>query len=310
MKLNRKQFLGPDSEFCRFEKAAVAVLPFPYEGGVSYGHGAGGAPQAILDASGYVEFYDEVLKAEPYRMGIVTLAAPAMPKTPAAVHHQMVRSTRALLEQNKFVVVLGGDHSISSGYFKALQERYSTLGCVQLDAHSDLRDSYEGSRFSHASVMARIREMTPHTLQLGIRAMCSEEADRIRREKMALCTMHSLRKKLCNWKIMLQNLPEHIFITVAVDAFDLSVISSTGTPEPGGFTWDEGLDILHTLFRTKTVVGFDVVELAFNRYDRNSPFNAAKLVYKMLGFKLEKEVSQGRISWPATPSGPLFSSQP
>jgi len=306
MKRNAKQFLGPDAEFCRFETAAVALLPFPYEGGVSYGRGTGRAPQAILDASCYVEFYDEVLEAEPFHMGIVTLAAPAMPKTPAAMHERIYRSCKAILEQDKYMVVLGGDHSISSGIFKALQEKYPQLGCVQLDAHADLRDSYEGSRFSHASVMARIREMTPHTLQLGIRAMCREEAGQVRQDNIALATMHRLRRKSFDWKKALAGLPEQLFVTVDVDAFDLSVISSTGTPEPGGFTWDEALEILEHIFMTKTVVGFDVVELGVQKHDRNSPFNVAKLVYKMLGFRLHKEVASGRIPWPEKPIGPLF----
>ena len=306
MKLNRKQFLGPDPEFCRFDDAAVAVLPFPYEGGVSYGHGAGRAPQAILDASCYVEFYDEVLDAEPHRMGIVTMAAPVMTKTPAAMHKQIYRCCKELLNQDKYVVVLGGDHSISSGYFKALQEKHQSLGCVQLDAHSDLRQEYEGSRFSHASVMARIREMTPHTLQLGIRAMCREEADSVRKENMALCTMHSFRKKLYDWQKALLCLPEHVFVTVDVDAFDLSVISTTGTPEPGGFTWEEGLDVLAEIFKSKTVVGFDVVELAYAKTDPNSAFCTARLIYKMLGLRLLKEITSGRMNWPEKPRGRLF----
>jgi agmatinase len=306
MKIYAKQFLGPDPEFSRFDKAAVALLPFPYEGGVSYGHGTSQAPKAIIDASCFVEFYDEVLDAEPFRMGIVTMAAPVMLKTPAAMHRQMYRSCKALLDQDKFVVVLGGDHSISSGTFRALREKYPNLGCVQLDAHSDLRDEYDGSRFSHASVMARIREMTPHTLQLGIRAMCREEAELVKKEKMALCTMHAFRKNLFDWKQALERLPEHVFVTVDVDAFDLSVISTTGTPEPGGFTWDEGLDILTRIFNSKTVVGFDAVELAYSKTDPNSAFSVARLIYKMLGFRLHKEVASGRVNWPSQPVGPLF----
>ncbi len=306
MKLNRKQFLGPEPEFCRFDDAAVAILPFPYEGGVSYGHGAAHAPRAILDASCYVEFYDEVLKAEPHRMGIVTMAAPAMAKTPAAMHRQIYRCCKELMSQNKYVVVLGGDHSISSGYFKALLEKHQSLGCVQLDAHSDLRPEYEGSRYSHASVMARIREMTPHTLQLGIRAMCREEADWVKKENMALCTMHNFRKKMFDWRKALSQMPEHVFITVDVDAFDLSVISTTGTPEPGGFTWDEGLEVLAEVFKSKTVVGFDVVELAFSKTDPNSAFCTARLIYKMLGFLLQKKVLTDGSKWPEKPQGALF----
>jgi agmatinase len=306
MKVNRKQFLGPDPEFSQLETAAVAVLPFPYEGGVSYGHGTGLAPKAIIDASCYVEFYDEVLDAEPFRMGIVTLAPPKMPITPAAMHRLMYSSSKAILEIGKFPVILGGDHSISSGTFKALQEKYPDLGCVQLDAHSDLRLDYEGSKFSHASVMARIREMTPHTLQLGIRAMCREEAEWIKQEQMLVCPMHAFRNKSFAWEAALEQLPEHLFVTVDVDAFDLAVISTTGTPEPGGFTWDEGLDILSKVFSRKTVVGFDIVELAIAKSDRNSAFSAARLVYKMLGYRLAKEVLSGRMEWPQKPQGPLF----
>jgi agmatinase len=306
MKLNRKQFLGPEPEFSQFDSAAVAVLPFPYEGGVSYGRGAGLAPKAIIDASCYVEFYDEVLDAEPFRMGIVTLAPPKMATTPAGMHRLMYTSSKAIVQTGKFPVILGGDHSISSGSFKALQEKYPDLGCVQLDAHSDLRMEYEGSKYSHASVMARIREMTPHTLQLGIRAMCREEAEWIKQEQMQVCPMHAFRQKSFDWETALERLPEHIFVTVDVDAFDLAVITTTGTPEPGGFTWDEGLDILRKVFSRKTVVGFDIVELAIAKSDRNSAFSAARLVYKMLGYRLAKEVDAGRMAWPQKPQGLIF----
>ncbi len=306
MKLNRKQFLGPEPEFSRFDSAAVAVLPFPYEGGVSYGRGTGLAPKAIIDASYYVEFYDEILDAEPHRMGIVTLAPPKMPATPAAMHRLMHYSSKAVLATGKFPVVLGGDHSISSGTFKALQEKYPDLGCVQLDAHSDLRMEYEGSKYSHASVMARIREMTPHALQLGIRAMCREEAEWIKQDNLMVCPMHAFRSSSFDWEAALEQLPEHIFVTVDVDAFDLAVIATTGTPEPGGFTWDEGLDILSKVFSRKTVVGFDVVELSIAKSDRNSAFSVARLVYKMLGYRLAKEVRSGRIEWPQHPHGKLF----
>jgi len=306
MKTAPTQFLGPEPEFCRPETAAVAILPFPYEGGVSYGRGTAEAPQAILEASCFVEFYDEVLKQEPHRMGIVTLAAPDIPSEPQGMHDLLVECTRAILRSGKFPVVLGGDHSISSAMFKALKEKYPRLSCVQLDAHGDLRDDYEGSKLSHASVMARIREMTPHALQLGIRALSLEEAQRVAAENFPLCTMHEFRNKSFNVAAALAQLPDPVFLTVDVDAFDLSVIQSTGTPEPGGFTWDEGLELLRTIFFTREVVGFDIVELSHVPHDRNSPFAAARLVYKMLGYKLAAAVQRGRCNWPVKPAGNLF----
>lgn len=306
MKAHEQPFLAPEPEFCDYATAAAVILPFPYEGGVSYGHGTGAAPQAILEASAYVEFYDEVLRAEPHRMGIATVAAPPIPRQPEGMIRGLYETTRTLLDDDKFVVVLGGDHSISSGYFKALQEKHGRLACVQLDAHSDLREEYEGSRLSHASVMARIREMTPHALQLGIRAQCIEEAQAIAANHWPVCTMHDYRKGLFDVDAALAELPDPVFITVDVDAFDLSVIHTTGTPEPGGFAWDEALALLEKIFMRKNVVGFDLVELAYDPADRNSAFCTARLAYKMLGFKLAAEVTRGNLNWPERPAGPLF----
>lgn len=286
MKLNSKQFLGIEEVTPDYDKAEFVVLPFPYEGGVSYGHGTGEAPEAVLDSSAYLELYDEVLDFEPYRRGIVTLPAPAMGETPEEMFTAVYSSTKALLDDGKFVALLGGDHSISSGYFKALKEKYPQLGAVQLDAHADLRDQYMGSKLSHASVMARIREMTGSTLQIGIRSISAEEADQVKKDKIPLCTMDAFRRGTFDLDRTIDELPEHLFITVDVDGFDWSVIRSTGTPEPGGFLWDEALDLLRKLFERKTVVGFDVVELSYSPHDPNSPFAVAKLIYKMIAYKV------------------------
>ncbi len=306
MTLYHKQFLSPDPEFSVFETAAVAILPFPYEGGVSYGKGAARAPEAIIDASAFIEFYDEILRGEPYRMGIATVAPPAIPSHHQGMIEAIYHAAKGLIEQEKFVVVLGGDHSISSGYFCALREKYPTLSAIQLDAHADLRDTYEGSPLSHACTMARIRDYTHETLHIGIRAISIEEAEKVSRESISLCTMHDFRTGQFDLDAALANLGDPTFVTVDVDAFDWSVIASTGTPEPGGFLWDEGLDLLQKIFSRKNVVGFDLVELSHSENDRNSPFAAAKLVYKMLGFKLASEVKAGRLQWPEKPVGNLF----
>jgi agmatinase len=306
MKPHRMQFLGLAPEYTDFEKAAVSILPFPYEGGISYRGGTAGAPDAMLEASANLELYDEVLREEPYRMGIVTIHPPDIPPQAEDVLEEVYRTTRSLIKAGKFVVLLGGDHSITPGYFRAVQERYKKVSVVQLDAHADLRDAYDGSRFSHACTMARIRDICKDTLQLGIRSLSKEEAKRIDAEDIRLYTIDDCRHAMFDIDTALDRLPDPVYVTVDVDVFDWSVIMSTGTPEPGGFTWEEGLSLLRQIFIRKNVVGFDVVELAYNDKDYNSPFAVAKLIYKMLGFKLEHVLSEKNLPWPSAPMGTIL----
>jgi len=305
VKLHKKQFLAPEPEFTALKTSAGAILPFPYEGGVSYGRGTGLAPDAVLEASQYVEFYDEVLEAEPFRLGISTIQAPPVPKDPAKMIQSLRNAASALLSMDKFTVVLGGDHSISLGFFQALTDKYGPLSVIQLDAHADLRDSYENSRFSHACIMSRLREITPHTLQIGIRALSVEEADRIKKEEIQMCTMHAFRSGHFDLQSGLARLPDPVFVTLDVDVLDWSVICSTGTPEPGGMSWDEILRLLEMVFSIKKVVGADLVELSHSVQDRNSPYAAARLLYKMFGFQFNASLRRLNRLWPEKPNGPL-----
>jgi agmatinase len=284
--------MAPPPERCDLDRARVVVVPFPYEGGISYGTGTSGAPQAILEASSQLEFYDEMLNAEPLEVGIATIQAPEIPKSPQKMIATLQQTVARLLEREKFVVVAGGDHSITSGQVRALKEHYGTLGVIQLDAHADLRDTYGGSPLSHACVMARIREITSHTMQIGIRSLSAGEARRVDREGLCLCTAHQWRQGTFDLQKALARLPDAVFITVDVDVFDWSVIYGTGTPEPGGLHWDEALSLFKRIFDTKSVVGFDVVELACRKGDLNSPFAAAKLIYKMIGFKFHRRLTR------------------
>ncbi len=170
-----------------------------------------------------------------------------------------------------------------------LLEKYGSLSVVQFDAHADLRDAYEDNPYSHASVLARIRDLTPHTLHLGIRSMCREEADLAQQHAIPLFTMRQLRQHPEAAIAALQALPEPVFISFDVDAFDTGIVQNTGTPEPGGLSWDEALNWLERIFKNKRVVGCDVVELAPQPGDLNSPFAAAKLVYKMIGQQLAQK---------------------
>jgi agmatinase len=291
LKSHETPFLAPPDPSSDPNHARAMIVPFPYEGGVSYGLGTGDAPGAILEASAQVEFYDDVLDAEPYRVGIGTLAAPAIPDQPEQMVALLEQLTGDLLLKEKFPIVIGGDHSITTGFVRSIAKQFPVFGVIQLDAHADLRDSYDGSPLSHASVMARVRELTPHTLQLGIRSMAAEEARRVKEEKLCFCTMRQWRAGQFDLNKALASLPEKVFITVDVDVFDWSVIAATGTPEPGGMYWDETLDLLKTVFDAKEVIGCDVVELACRPGDINSPFAAAKLIYKMIGFKFAREIT-------------------
>ncbi|MDZ7370922.1 MAG: agmatinase [candidate division KSB1 bacterium] len=286
MKLYTQKFLGEENEYAGWEEARYVILPVPYEGAVSYGRGAAGAPDAVLEASCYLEFYDEVLGFCPHRAGIAVAAPLAISDDHREMHERIYHRTAEILWEKKIPVVLGGDHSISSGVFRAFKEHYGTLSCIQFDAHADLRPEYQGSRFSHASVMARIREMTPHTLQIGIRSLSEEEARLIDEQRLSVIFMHNLRRGKVDLDAALAELPDPVFITFDVDAFDWSVISSTGTPEPGGLLWDETVAMLSRIFAAKNVVGFDVVELAVETHDRNSPFAVAKLIYRMIGLSI------------------------
>ncbi len=285
MILHKKQFLGINGDQTTYQNAAVVIVPFGYEGGVSFGKGTAEGPEAIIDASCHLELYDEVLDTEPNSVGICTVEAADMPSGGEEMVQTVYQTIKKLLVDEKFIVLVGGDHSITTGYCKALVEKYPQLSVIQIDAHADLRHSYEGSIFSHASVMARIRELTQDTLQLGIRSMSKNEAEQVRSEHISLYTMDMIRKDNFSLKSALDNLPDPVFITFDVDVFDWSVVRSTGTPEPGGLLWDEAMRMLSTIFTEKNVIGFDVVELSHDKNDPNSAFAVAKQIYKMIGFK-------------------------
>jgi agmatinase len=305
-KLNKRQFLEPGDRFTRFETAAAAILPVPYEGGISWAEGTANAAEAIFDASTHLEDYDETLDAVPVRMGIATVAPPPLPADPEGVEQTLFEATTALVQAGKFPVILGGDHSVSLGPIRALHRHHGRLSVVQFDAHADMRETYRGSRLNHACIMARVRELTDDVLQLGIRSMSAPEAERIAREQLDVVTIDTLRGGDFDLGAHLDRLPDPVYVTFDVDAFDYGVVRSTGTPEPGGLFWDEAMGLLRELFMTRRVVGFDLVELSADARDRASTFAVAKLAYRMLGLRLAAEVSRGAMDWPREPRGSLF----
>ena len=281
-----KKFLGEENIYDNQETSFGVVVPIPFEFSTSYGKGASKGPQAIIDASEYVELYDEVLKSEAYKSGILTAEYPEYKKNPAQAIEQIKKQIKEYIVENKFVVALGGEHSLSQAVFAAHMDKYTNLSVLQLDAHADLRDTYEGNKFSHASVMKRIWELNRNIVQCGIRSLSKEEAVFIKENNINTFFAHDLKSKN-DWDKVIDKLSENVYLTIDVDFFDPSIMPATGTPEPGGFFWDETMSILDKLFSSKNVVGCDVVELSPLKEMHHADFMIAKLVYKLFGFKLQ-----------------------
>ena len=288
-----KNFLAVDEEYSSYDNSEIVIVQAPLEETVSYGGGTAKGPAAILDASHYVEFYDEEMDGEViFKHGICSL--PALDFDGLEIKESIDKIYRAVKEQvnnGKFVVTLGGEHSLSSAPFRAHFEKYENLSVLQIDAHSDLRDEYEGSKYSHASVMARVAESTKAITQVGIRAQCLEESLFIKENKINAFYARDIRRGKFGQKFyekVAETLSENVYLTFDVDGLDPSVISATGTPEPGGLLWDETLDMMRYIAERKNIVGFDVVELAPVESNTISDFNTAKLIYKMLNYIFNK----------------------
>lgn len=290
-------FLGLEKDdHTPWEDARAVVLPFPFERTVSWGSGTGRGPRALLEASTYIETYDEELDCEPRHQGIHT--APAfLPEDDdlGTCMDAMEAEARRHLDAGKFLVVLGGEHSLTLGPVRAAQKAVrersgDDLGIVQFDAHTDLRDEYHGTRYSHAAVMRRILELGLPSLPVGIRATSPEEVPVIREHGIPVIWSHQVHQDARTGSTerfvrALESLPEKIYLTFDIDYFDPSVVPATGTPEPGGGFWHPTLELLRVLFETKDVVAMDVVELAPMDGHPASDFVAAKLVHKCVGYR-------------------------
>ncbi len=250
------------------------LVPCPHEATTCYGRGTKKGPAAILRALPHVELFDEDLGYEPCRKNPFDIEKPV----PAA---RLQATVARILKDNKIPIVLGGEHSITPLAVKAAAEKYKNLSVLQLDAHADLRDSYGGSKNSHACAMRRVLEICP-AVQVGIRSISIEEWEWAKKTGQ-INRIHFAEKLEVVDKIENQ-LHKNVYITIDVDVFDPSVIPATGTPEPGGMFWYEVLDVLKGVCATKHVVGFDVVELSPRKGDIASDFTIAKLIYKVMGY--------------------------
>ena len=285
----KKNFLAIEEKYSSYNNSKVVILSCPYEATTSYGQGTANGPKEIIKSSQYVEFFDEELNRELcFDVGIATLKPLDFKGLRGKKALDLIyKNVTKLITDGKFVVTLGGEHSISSAPAKAHFYKYENLSVLQFDAHSDYRNEYEGSKYSHASVMARVAEFTKDIVQVGIRAQCKEEYDFIKENELKTFYAFEIRNGVYgdNWDDkVINSLKENVYITFDVDYFDPSIMPSTGTPEPLGFYWDETLRLLKKLGEKKNVVGFDVVELAPRKDFSYPDFYIAKLVYKMLNY--------------------------
>lgn len=275
-------FGGLPPQYSGAADARVVIVPVPYDGTSTWVKGADKGPAAILNASANLELYDIETDSQVYLHGICTDDAVTEGRSPEAMVEAVRRRVQGHLANQKLAVVVGGEHSVSVGAVQAYAGRYPGLSVLQLDAHADLRDEYEGSKYNHACVMARIRELCP-IVQVGIRSMDISEKPALVQDRVFWA--HEIHDGLTWIDQVVARLTEQVYITIDLDAFDPSIMPSTGTPEPGGLRWYDVLALLRAVCRRKTVVGFDVVEMCPVEGNWAPEFLAAKLIYKILSYR-------------------------
>lgn len=281
-----RTFAGIPVENTIYESSEVVLVPVPYDGTSTYGKGADKGPEAILDAAENMELFDIETKSEVYLQGVYLAPTVTEDASPDAMVTAVEETISKHLEADKFVTMLGGEHSVSIGSIRAFNKKYDDLTVLQLDAHSDLRPSYEGSKYNHACALHEASYST-NLVQVGIRSMDTVELEYLREEN--LFTSYEIRSNEFWQEDVVNCLGQNVYITIDLDVFDPSIMPSTGTPEPGGLLWQETLDLLKKVFLNSNVVGFDLVELAPKKDFSAPDFMAAKLYYKLLSYKFHLE---------------------
>lgn len=292
----QKKIFDPHPEYGTLEAARFVVVSVPLEATVSYGCGTAGGPEAIIDASQQIELYDVEEGTHAQKAGIATVESPTAFLSAKEGIDYAYNVTREIVQAKKIPVILGGEHSLSAGPVRALGEQYPSFSILHFDAHGDLRDTLHGDPLSHACALRRCLEVlqVEHLVQVGIRNVSDDsidggEVDFMRNHKEKIATWYAKDMREWNHGDILDKLGEFVYITFDVDALDPSIMPATGTPEPGGMDWQTSLAILKNVCAHRTIIGFDVVELAPIAGFHAPNFLVAKLIYKIIGFIAKKE---------------------
>lgn len=277
----QNNFAGLQDDFFSYGNSKIVILPISFDKTSSWIKGSDKGPEAIIEASKNMELYDIETDSEVFKQGIFT-DKKIISENSKMMIGEVYNRTKQLLQDKKFVVVIGGEHSVSLGAIKSYAEHFPILSVLHLDAHSDRRDSYEGNKYSHACVIARVEEIVENIVSVGIRSMDSSELGKLDKDKIFYA------KEIYNSESwvdkVVSKLSENVYVTIDLDVFDPGIMPSTGTPEPGGLSWYSVLKLLKKVFERRNVVGFDVVELCPSLY-KAPDFLAAKLIYKLLSYK-------------------------
>ena len=280
-----QNFLGLPPRYSDYARSRFAVLPIPYDSTTSFQTGTREGPAAIIRASQQVELFDEELEAECHKVGVATLD-PLVPNMagPEAMHEDIFRAARRVVRDGKFLFGLGGEHSISSGLVRAVMTKHKKLSVLQIDAHLDLRDSWEGAKHSHACVMRRIVDLGATIVPVGIRNISLEEHRFLKRRKIEPITARQGHTDDDWVDRVLNALGETVYITIDIDGFDPSFAPGTGTPEPGGLDWYQVTGLLRLVAAEKNLVGADIVEVMPIPGQAVTEFLAARLAYKLISY--------------------------
>jgi agmatinase len=279
-----------ESEFSSLENSRVLIFPVAYEGTVSFGAGTGAGAMAIVDASRNMELYEEETDAEVYKIGIHTLEEFPARESPEAMMNALYKETKNLLKTEKFVCMLGGEHSVSAPVIRAHAERFHNISILQIDAHADLRDEYDGTPHSHASIMARsVKDLKIPAVQVGIRSLSAEEAASLADLPTRVFWAKDIVGRTDWIDSAIDGLTENVYLTIDIDGLDPSLVPTTGTPEPGGLGWYEVLTLIRRLAEKRRVVGMDLVEFSKAENSDAPAFLCAKLVYKTLAYIFKNE---------------------
>ena len=287
--LPHRVFAGLAPPYSNLQQAKTVILPVPYDCTSEWRGGSRHGPQAIIDASQYLELYDLELDREIYKVGISTLPqVEPLLSSPQDMIDRVYQVIKGLIQKEKFVVLLGGEHSLSLGAVRAFKEAFPRLSVLQLDAHADLRDEYLGTKYSQACVMRRIFELCPIS-QAGVRSLSWEEKQFLTQNKLAPFYMSDLASNTASIDQIVDSLSEDVYVTIDVDVLDPSIMPAVGTPEPNGMPWQQVLDVIESVALHRHVVGFDLMEFCPGEGPGSCAFLLAKLAYKLIGCTVPQE---------------------